>query len=46
MDKEARLPSGNPPEPVGGSALVAFQLIERLCCLHWFLPFLVDQQES
>ena len=27
MHKEARLPSGNPPEPMRGSALVAFQLL-------------------
>jgi hypothetical protein len=27
MHQEARLPSGNPPEPMGGSALVAFQLL-------------------
>ena len=27
MPKEARLPLGNPPEPMGGSALVAFQLL-------------------
>jgi len=27
MHKEARLPSGNPPEPTGGSALMAFQLL-------------------
>jgi hypothetical protein len=23
-----------------------FGNIERLCCLHWFLPLLVDQHES
>jgi len=46
MHKEARLPSGNPSEPMRGSALMAFQLRERLCCLHWFLPSLVDQHES
>jgi hypothetical protein len=46
MHKEARLPSGNLPEPMGRSALMAFQLRERLCCQHWFLPSLVDQHES
>jgi hypothetical protein len=29
---------GFPHHPFGNT--------ERLCCLHWFLPFLVDQQES